>query len=155
MLRTVNCINTSCLSEVREFLRQNGFHLFELDGEQVRDAASFFHAVVRSLPLDPPLSGSVNWDAFIDSVWGGLDDLGEERVALVWIAAERMLEKGLPDLLIAVDCFQQLAASVRAPDTGISTPALMLVFLIGDGENFKQFDIDSSQRTLDGADSQR
>jgi len=47
------------------------------------DAQSFFSNAKAVLPLDPPISGSVNWDAFRDSLYGGLDASTEQRIAIV------------------------------------------------------------------------
>src|SRR4051812_26900600 len=104
ILRSVNCLHRNSLNDLKLSLSEKGFRIFELDGENIKDAESFFFESVKLLPQDPPLSGSVNWDAFLDSLWGGLDNLGEKRVSVIWTKAERMLERGLPDILMAVEC---------------------------------------------------
>ena len=139
-LRVVNFVSSNSIANVRQFLNQNGFSIFELDGHNVVDAQSFFPAAIRLFPQDPPLSGRVNWDAFLDSLWGGLDNLGEKRVAFIWTHAEKMLDHGLEDLFIAAECFQQLASDVATDKYGISQPLELLVFLVGEGRNFKAFD---------------
>jgi hypothetical protein len=139
-LRVVNFVSSKSLANVRQFLNRNGFHIFELNGQNVADAQSFFSTVISSFPQDPPLSGRVNWDAFLDSLWGGLDSLGEKRVAFIWINVEKMLDHGLADLFIAAECFQQLASDVATDKYGISQPVELFVFLVGEGGNFKIFD---------------
>ncbi len=141
-LRTINCVNFQSVSKVKSFLSQRGFYIFELDGEHVKDAQSFFREAVNLFPQDPQLSGSVNWDAFLDSLWGGLDKLGKGRVAFIWTKVEKMLVHGLPDLLVAVECFSQLASDVNNTETGITCRVELLVFLIGEGDNFKPFYIE-------------
>ena len=138
-MRIVNLVNQESLEFLKRFLSQNSFRIFELDEHDIKDAQSFFIRSVSLFPQDPPLSGRVNWDAFLDSLRGGLDQLGEKRVAFVWTDAEKMLEHGLADLLIAVGCFEQLAADVATSEDGISKAVELLVFLVGKGDNFRPF----------------
>jgi hypothetical protein len=135
----LSCVNAQSLDALEEILREMDYKVYELDGSRIEDAQTFFQIATDVLPLDPPLTqgGQVNWDALSDSMWGGLDRLGEPRVAIVWTRAERMLDHGLPDLLVASTCFQDVAVSVHSPQDGISTIVDLLVFLVGEGDNFK------------------
>lgn len=127
--------------DLNDFLASHQYHVFILDGAEVTDEASFFAKVGEQLPQDPTLGRCPNWDAFIDSVWGGLASLPEDRVALVWTHAERMLEQGLPDLLEAASCFESLAGRLksRVTDEGCFRPVVLNVFLVGTGDNFPIF----------------
>ena len=136
-LRVVNWVSQSSLKSSRRFLEQNGFRVFELDGQNVRDAQSFFDESLKLFPFDPPLSGRLHWDAFQDSLWGGLADLGERHVAIVWTKAERMFESGLPDLFIVVDIIQNIASEIGTTEYGLSRPIDLVTFLVGEGDNFK------------------
>lgn len=138
-LRVVNCINQESLPGLRQFLARHDFHVIELDGVGVVDGATFLARAAEVLPLDPPLASRDNWDAFSDSVWGGLEQLAKERVALIWTSVEEMLKRGLQDLLISVTCLQQVAAEVATARYGISHPVVFVVFLAGKGDNFKPF----------------
>ncbi|PYS30269.1 MAG: hypothetical protein DMF75_16190, partial [Acidobacteria bacterium] len=100
---------------------------------------AFFIEAARILPQDPPLIGNINWDALTDSLWGGLAELGKERVALIWTNAQRMLEHGLQDLLIANGCFEHIASTMATTKYGISRPIMLVVFLVGEGNNFGPF----------------
>lgn len=139
-LPTINFINIESIEILRTSLKKNGFRIFQLDGEDIVDAESFFKKIVRVVPQDPPLSGKCNWDAFTDSLWGGLDELAEENVAFIWTKAENMFEHGIPDLFTALDCFKELALSVANQEYGISKPVRLLIFLVGKGKNFKLFE---------------
>ena len=131
-------INISALIDLRSTLQRESYELLEIDDGNIEDADSFFQAIRDTLPLDPPLSGVVNWDAFCDSVWGGLYELGEPRVAIMWTRVERMFAHGLPDLLAVVNCFRDVAIGVNNPNYG---PIIELhVFLLGEGDNFKRLE---------------
>jgi hypothetical protein len=138
-LRNVNLVSEDDIDSLRAFLDGHGYRAFEIDGEAITDAETFFAEGVSSLPQDPPLSGRVNWDALRDSLWGGLDELGAGQVAFVWTHVDRMLEHGLGDLLIAVGCFTQLGFEVATKQHGISQPVSLLIFLLGKGDNFRPF----------------
>ncbi len=137
-LPLLSCISMDDAGRLKAFLRDQRFRLVELDGSSVDDAESFFKKVKSLLPLDPPISGAVNWDALSDSLWGGLDELREARVALLWLHAEKMLHHGLCDLLSAVDCLQSVARSFN--DNAGSNRIELLIFLLGTGPNFSPFD---------------
>lgn len=134
----VTCINWHNWRELNDFLTSNEYRVFILDGAEVTDQASFFAKVCEQLPQDPELGGYPKWDALVDSVWGGLATLQEERIALVWTHTDRMLEHGLPVLLQAISCFEQLADQLKSRETdeGCSHPAVLQVFLIGGDDNF-------------------
>ncbi len=138
-LRVVNFVSSKSLANVRQFLKQYGFCVFELIGESIEDAQSFFAKAHNLFPQDPPLGSRVNWDAFLDSLRGGLANLEEKRVAFIWTNAEKMLGHGIADLFIAAECFQQLASDVATTEYGLSEPIELLIFLIGEGDNFKAF----------------
>jgi hypothetical protein len=57
---------------------------------------SFFGAVDVLLPLDPPLfgigQGRYVWDALSDSLWEGLHEIPERRIAILWPDAARLSE---------------------------------------------------------------
>jgi len=136
-MSVITCIDVECLPKLRQMLDSEGFHVVQLDGEYISDACTFYEQATRILPLDPPIVGAVNWDAFVDSVWGGLDDLGEQKVAVVWTRAENMLRGGLQDLLEIVLSFQHLASLISTREYGIQHPVRLLVLLVGKGDNFR------------------
>lgn len=140
-LRVINCVNSSSLQSLDRFLRESGFTVFELNGKQVEDAQSFFAESIKILPQDPQLNGNINWDAFTDSLWGGLANLGQDRVAIIWTNADRMLEHGLQDLLVASGCFEHIASTMATTKYGLARPVQLLVVLVGEGNNFKPFEV--------------
>jgi hypothetical protein len=141
--QTINCIKHESLNQLKTDLHQKNYRLFELNGEEIHDTGSLFQQIAASFPQDPPLSGNCNWDALTDSLFGGLDQLGEARVAFIWTHSDNMLHSGLDDLLTAVICFDQVASLVATTEASLSEPVNLLVFLIGKGANFKAFEITS------------
>ena len=131
----VSCVNVQSLGELHSYLQQDAYRVFELNGKTVSNSESFFEEVKRVLPLDPPLSGS--WDAFADSLFGGIDDLACPRVAIIWDDSESMVMAALGDFLTAIDCLFQVARDVATKEFGVSVPTKLLVFLVGSGESYK------------------
>ena len=70
------------LEKIAEERRQEGWRIFRLPSN-IWTKASFFNAVRRTLPLDPPLHSNRVWDALSDSFWSGLDELDDERIVIV------------------------------------------------------------------------
>jgi len=113
-----------------------GFRVFELDGVNVSDLSSFFREIIHVLPNNPPLSGGPNLDAFLDSVWEGLHELGEDNVALLWTHADNMLGGSLQELFVVSDCLQEIARSLRTSPSRNSKRFSLQVFLFSDGPDF-------------------
>lgn len=96
---TISCINKKSITELKKHLRENGYHIYEIDGTEIINAKTFFAEIVKVLPQNPPLSGRENYDAFTDSVWEGIVDLELDKVAILWTDVNNILNGGLEDLL--------------------------------------------------------
>ena len=92
-------------------LESEGYTLFTID--RVRNAAEFFEAVKSSFPLDPPISGRVNWDAFSDSLWSGLETCQSDRVALVVLDATEFQKNDSRAFDLLVECMVDAAHQVE------------------------------------------
>lgn len=90
----------------------------------------------EDLPTAEGLAADNNWDAFVDNVWWGLSLLQDRHVSFLWTDAHLMLSGGLPDLLVAVNCFEHLSEVVANPKRDFSPGMTLNVFLIGEGNNF-------------------
>jgi hypothetical protein len=134
----VKCFDEKDSRELKSILETNQFQLFEIGGLEVNCQESFFRSIVDRLPLDPPLSGNVHYDAFTDSLWGGLSELEVSNVAIIWNHADRMLNGNLNDLLKILQCFDQVKREIGCLDYGIPKPMRLLVFLMGNGINFSR-----------------
>lgn len=135
---TVSCVNEKDFVQLKDELNGYGAESYEINGENIKDIKQFFKSIVNILPLDPPMSGNVNLDAFIDSLWGGLDNLGADRVAILWTHVNNMLEYGFSDLIKIIDCFESLAVQLATAKFGLSKPIALQIFLIGSGDNFPE-----------------
>ena len=135
----LNCIKQRELSAVKNYLTQHGFHILELDGSTITDAKTFFEIARKVFPSDPPFGPVLNLDAFDDSFFGGLDILKQPRVAVIWTHVDKVLLGGLRDLLVITESIHDVAMQVYSPKSGISVPVTLLLFLLGEGENFSEF----------------
>jgi hypothetical protein len=134
--RLISCVAQAGIAELQRRLGEEGYRVFVIDGREIKDASSFFVNSGKVLPQDPPLGSAPNWDSWLDSVWGGLDALGAARVALLWTDVDRMQDGGLPELLVAVECFLDLIERLSNPEMRITDSVSLRVFLLGNGRNF-------------------
>jgi len=139
-MHPISCMDQAQALELTARLRTEGVVVYELDGSMVRDAVTFLAAARERLPLDPPSTNDrPNWDAFSDSLFGGIDLQGEATAStsfvVMWTHVENMLEGGLPDLLQVVSVFEQVSRQLRSPVDDEPRRSLSLV-LVGEGRNF-------------------
>lgn len=95
--------------------------------------------ILDVLPQDPPLSGKVNLDALLDSLWGGIDNLGVNKIAFVWTQADTIVRNSPDNFKTLIECFNELALSVANTEFGIERPVLFKVFMVGNSKEFKEF----------------
>jgi len=134
----VTCLHISALQTVRDLFDDLNCTVFELQGNLVCDKVSFLRQANGDLPCPEGLE-PYSWDAFMDCLWWGLADIDTSQVAILWTDAHIMLEGGLPDLLSAVSCFEQIARSVATIEQGFPRPLILHIFLLGEGINFPYF----------------
>ncbi len=88
-----------------------GFKVFILSsGIATRD--SFFDAVRKSIPLDPPIMSSRSWDALSDSLWSGLNSLDKDRVLIIWPNSAEMAKSSARDFEMALNVLKDVAVSL-------------------------------------------
>jgi len=133
-----SCVREGDSTILLDCLKRAGFTVLTLDGKVVFDGPSFFAEAIRMLPLDPPLSGNVNWDVFSDSLWGGIDQLGLKQIAIVWRRAENMVQADLLEFLLAFDCLKNMASTIDH-SREVKFTIKVLPFLTGEGTSFKPF----------------
>jgi hypothetical protein len=127
----VNCVAQVDLLQLEEVLHRSGYSVIGLDGKLVRDKASFLAQAEVDLPkVDGMRPG--NWDALADYLWNGLQQLGEEQVALLWTDADQTVHGNLQD-------FVDVLLVLTGVATGIQ-PITFLIFLVGDGPEFRRLD---------------
>lgn len=86
-----------------------GVTTFVLPSHGIVDRSSFFDAVRKTLPLDPPLVGSGSWDALSDSLWEGLFQHLSGRIAIIWPGAGEMAAQAPTDFEIALSVLSDVA----------------------------------------------
>ncbi len=134
----VTLVHRGSWGELESCLHYWQFRILMVDGSAISNAATLHQAANRMLPH--PLGDPIcDWNSLEDGLWSGLADMadrGESRVAICWTQAHAMLKSGLPDLLLAIDCFRGLAGQVTTTEQGFPRPMALRTFLVGDGPNF-------------------
>ena len=140
----IQYIKSSSLPELYNVLADDECRVFELDGNVINDAESFFASIITILPLDPPLSGKVRWEAFSDSLWYGMDGLAKTspHVAILWKNAENMMQHDFTAFQTAIACLEDVASTVATDEYGIEMPVKLRVFLLGQGTIFSPINIE-------------
>lgn len=135
---------SNSLPELYNVLANYECRIFELDGNVISDAESFFASIIATLPLDPPLSGKVNWDAFSDSLWYGMDGIAKivPHIAIIWKNAENMMRHDFTAFQTAIACFEDVASTVATDEYGVEKPVKLRVFLLGQGTQFSSISIE-------------
>jgi hypothetical protein len=93
---------------------------------------AFFDAVRATLPLDPPLKSNRSWDALSDSLFGGLDELGADRVLLMWTDAAKMVAAAFDEADIALEVLADVAATLAEPNYTAGRPVSLTVLMVTD-----------------------
>jgi Barstar (barnase inhibitor) len=124
-------LHRSSPQEVAVLLQEalpDGWRTFKLPSD-IADAKSFFQAVRSTLPLDPPIESNGNWDALADSMWTGLDGLGDARILVVWPKSSVMHDRDPEGFKIACEVLQELCASLADPSATVGSTKDVLVVL--------------------------
>lgn len=130
------CVSQNSLPLLRQRLLRLGFQLYELNGSEIHDKWSLFDVMRRDVPavIHGPLVKPI-WDGLADDLWEGLSNQPSDRVAILWLAADRMLETNLPLLVQTIECVCGIAEELARPVEG-GHAVLLRVFLLGEGPNF-------------------
>lgn len=96
----------------------------------ITDAQSFFSQAKDVLPLDPPISGNVNWDAFVDSLWSGLEKLDANKIAILWHDSAVMKQHDARNYAICIECLCDICESLKTTADGATEVKAIRVFLI-------------------------
>lgn len=117
------------IAAICKSMESEGFTVFLV--ETASDAQSFFTQAKKAFPLDPPISGRVHWDAFSDSLWGGLDACKESRVALVVRDITGFRESNKQEYEIAISCLTNTATEVEAEKKSEGYDNAEIVVVVG------------------------
>jgi hypothetical protein len=78
------------VEETVRALKAEGFDVYVLSTARDSRHGALFDAVRATCPLDPDLVSDRSWDAFVDSLTGGLLEVDHDRFALVWTGSAAM-----------------------------------------------------------------
>jgi hypothetical protein len=121
-------------------LANAGWRVYVLPAD-IRSEGDFVEGVIGTVPLDPPLQGRDrtgvgrrwNWDALNDSLGGGLIELPETRIALIW-PNHRLLANADPNAYqTAFEILGGLTWTLADPDMTGGKPRQMLVLMTEPG----------------------
>nr|WP_241025145.1 barstar family protein [Burkholderia sp. Ac-20384] len=87
-----------------------------------------FDAVRSTCPLVPPLYSNRSWDALADSLWSGLSEVEQERIAIFWPNAGRMKVLEPEAFSIVTDILIDLCASLADSNVTASRAKTLLIF---------------------------
>ncbi|KAB1587793.1 barstar family protein [Burkholderia cepacia] len=88
----------------------------------------FYDAIRSNCPLAPPLHSNRSWDALADSLWSGLDELEDEKIAIFWPNSDRMKKAESDAFAIATDILADLCASLADQNRTASGTKALVVF---------------------------
>jgi hypothetical protein len=120
--------NLNVMAVVEE-ARKEGRAAYVLPSTGVVNRESFFEAVRATLPLDPPLVGSRSWDALSDSLWSGLNAIGEKRIVIVWPNSTTMRRSAADDYDLAWNILADVAATLADPKATNGNPKEVTILL--------------------------
>src|SRR5262245_32731316 len=98
----VTTATPATLRDISEEARRAELPVFEITTGQGSGRAAFFDAVRAVLPQDPPLLGTVSWDALSDSIWEGIHNIESSIVVILWPDASDYREGNSSDYDMAV-----------------------------------------------------
>lgn len=115
--RGLHRVSGSDVEQSRRELADAGWRVFVLP-EGISDRTTFFLGVRAVLPLDPPLVGNDHWDALSDSLWSGLHDLADKRIAIIWPAA-LMASRNAESFEIATRVLADVSEALADPEATV------------------------------------
>jgi len=122
-------INRNALDTVQIDLKTRGFAVHAIG--KVTNSEDLFNQAKEAFPLDPPISGRVNWDAFADSLWGGLDACNQSKIALVIEDAVEFAADNPREYDLALECLVESANEVESEKRKEGKEAAEIVVVIG------------------------
>jgi hypothetical protein len=113
---------------VAEELRSLGWHVYALP-PAMTDGWAFIRAVKSTIPLDPPLLSDDNWNALSDSLWDGLYESGNDRIAIVWPGSQAMADWDLDSYENARAVLSLAAETLSDPKATVGRPKMLMIVL--------------------------
>jgi hypothetical protein len=114
---------------LRREAERAGYTTLVLPERGIVDKATFFEAVRRTLPQDPPLGIYNNWDGLSDSLCGGLYEHPARRIAILWLGTGSMATLASRDFEFAVDMLAGIAYTLSKPEATVGNPKEVAVLV--------------------------
>lgn len=120
-------------------MQDKGYKMFYINGKEICTIKKFFSYIKDIFPLDPPLSGSVNFDAFIDSLWSGLDNQEADKIAIIWKYPNELMSQDMDGFEKLVQCIFEVAENLSSEEYGSNKLIVLKVFFLGKGPFFTRW----------------
>ena len=141
LLNTISYINIKDADSVAKYLQGVGCKVYKIDGNKISNMEELFGWIKEKFPQDPPLSGNVNFDALVDSLWGGFDGQCEEKVAIIWTNPTELMEQDKVRFDVLIECIDELAKTLSLDSYGVDKHISLKTILLGEGSLFSRFSI--------------
>jgi hypothetical protein len=135
----VSYIDIQDIEEITDYLKNMEYQIYSINGCKLVTIEDIFLWIKNELPQDPPLSGKVNFDALVDSLWGGFDELDEEKVAILWSNPKETINKDKTRYETLIDCFEEIAKTLTMKEYGIEKPISLKTVLLDKGKLYSRF----------------
>ncbi|MFB7982766.1 hypothetical protein [Streptomyces vinaceus] len=109
---------------------ESGVRVFEVETGGATEKTAIIQAFAKVVPTDPPTSGR-SWDGFSDSLWEGLFQLGETRVAIA-LRGECWVNQPCGDVQTALDVLQGVVTLLEDEKATGGRPMSVCILLCGD-----------------------
>lgn len=136
-LDVIGLVNISQTNRLRTWLSSKNVGSFWLDGAEVVDGRTFFAQATIDLP-QPENMPPKSWNGFLDNLRSALYETQLEQIIFVWVHADRMLDHGLNDLIIASDVLTMVSREVGSHDAHYKHLKSFWAILLGTGPNFPE-----------------
>ncbi|MCV9878106.1 barstar family protein [Brenneria izbisi] len=100
---SLNFFQTNELDALVDEYEGNGYVIINAYFSQAKNIYDVFDEIKKSLPLDPPLYSRCNFDAFSDSIFGGLDLLESDKACVFLVDLNKALRNDSKSYHILLD----------------------------------------------------
>ena len=114
-------------------IKDMGYKIYYIDGKRTNTIEKLFIWIKDTFPLDPPLSGKVNLDAFVDSFWGGLYEQKYEKVSIVWRYPNELVKQDENMFYKLLECIKDIAKGITSGEYGVDKSVILKTLLFDSG----------------------
>lgn len=132
----ISYFDTDDYESVIEQIQKMNYKIYHIDGRNISTMEEFFGFIKDTFPLDPPLSGRVNFDAFADSFSTGIDQSEYARVAIVFEKSEEFIKEDKFDVFVR--CMEDITCQLVQEDYWLNKKTVLRTFLFGNGARFSR-----------------